>query len=157
MSARFIACPACARHVRAGDEVCPFCGAKAAIPEPRRWVRGRFTRAALHAAGAAGAVVALADCSSTGNTRTTAFYGASCTGDACVQQEDSGVADSSYMDTWGTGIFYGAACVDGSCNPPDTGSAIDAPTDSRSANPEAGEAGESDAGSDASADASGSD
>jgi hypothetical protein len=64
MSTRLVACSECARHVKVGECICPFCGAKARCPKPVRRVTERLTRAALGAAGAAGAVIALADCSS---------------------------------------------------------------------------------------------
>lgn len=117
MAPRFIACAACVRHVRAGDAVCPFCGATAPTPAPRRVLRGRFSRATLGAAGALGATFALADCSSAG-VSTNAFYGGFCTGTSC---EGGGpAADAADVST---AVFYGLACPDGSsCLPPiDTG------------------------------------
>ncbi len=93
MSARFVACPACARHVRVGECVCPFCGAKAACAKPLRRMGGRLTRAAMQAAGAAGTAIVLADCTS-GPTIEPA-YGIACTPDVCAPiYEDSG-ADSA--------------------------------------------------------------
>jgi len=65
MSARFVPCPACSRHVKQGDCLCPFCGAKASCTNERALVgNGRMSRAALLAAGAVGAVLATTDCSS---------------------------------------------------------------------------------------------
>lgn len=64
MATRFIPCPACARHVRQGDEACPFCGAKPSPANELRLPSARLSRAALLALGAAGAVAAT-DCSST--------------------------------------------------------------------------------------------
>jgi len=130
MSTRFVACPACSRHVRAGDAVCPFCGAAAPTPAPRRLLGGRLSRAALGAAGAVGATVALADCSS-GNVSQTAFYGAASCGDAGTCQ----IADSGTdMGDVATGVFYGIACPDGSCFPQmdagsDAGPSADAQAD----------------------------
>jgi hypothetical protein len=96
MSARFVACPACARHMRAGECLCPFCGAKAACAKPLRRIGERLTRAAMHAAGAAGAVVALGDC--TYQTGTPA-YGVPCTPDVCAPvYEDSGADTSTAAD-----------------------------------------------------------
>ena len=71
MTAHLIACPACARHVRASEPTCPFCAT--ALPDsartaPRR--RGpseRLSRAALYAVGIGGIAVAAA-CSSTSTT-----------------------------------------------------------------------------------------
>lgn len=44
-----MACPDCARHVRAGEAQCPFCSAslEGVAPPPRRRARGRLTRLAL--------------------------------------------------------------------------------------------------------------
>jgi hypothetical protein len=73
MAVRFSPCPACARHVREGDAKCPFCGAEPFHPPQAPLVaRGRLSRAALIAAGAAGALAAT-DCSS---SSTQAIYGA---------------------------------------------------------------------------------
>jgi hypothetical protein len=64
MSVRFSPCSACARHVKEGDRVCPFCGAEVSRSIEVSFVpRGRLSRAALFAAGAASALAA-ADCSS---------------------------------------------------------------------------------------------
>ena len=61
MATRLIPCPSCARHVRTSDASCPFCGA-ATVQAPAPLVaRGRLSRAALLAVGAAGALAA-ADC-----------------------------------------------------------------------------------------------
>jgi len=79
MGARFVACPACARHVREGECVCPFCGAKAPCATPLRRVAGGISRSAMQAAGAAGFVVGLGDCASS----STPLYGIACN-DACV-------------------------------------------------------------------------
>lgn len=65
MNVSLVPCPACARHVRQGDSICPFCGAKAAFSPGAPIVqRGRMSRAAMFAAGAAGAALAMTDCSS---------------------------------------------------------------------------------------------
>lgn len=77
MSARFVACSSCARHVRAGDCTCPFCGgAVVPCPPPQRRLTKAVSRAALHAAGAAGAALVLGNCSSGGTIQP--FYGGSC-------------------------------------------------------------------------------
>jgi hypothetical protein len=62
-----IACPSCARHVRASEPSCPFC--KASVVEaarafvPRKRPTERLGRAALYALGLSGATAAVA-CSS---------------------------------------------------------------------------------------------
>ena len=105
MRVRFIACDGCARHVRAGDGACPFCGAAApaAPPVERTFARG-LSRAAMFAAGTAGVVVAMVDCGS-GNVTSTAFYGVGVTNDS------GATADAADEDgNVGGGIFYGVAC-----------------------------------------------
>lgn len=88
MRTRFIACTGCSRHVRAGDERCPFCGAAApALPPTPRTVQGRVSRAAMLAAGAAGGVLVLVDCS-TSPPSNQVFYGVGCTGAACLGREE---------------------------------------------------------------------
>ncbi|HEY5242624.1 MAG TPA: hypothetical protein VIJ22_14190 [Polyangiaceae bacterium] len=127
MRTRFIACEVCARHVREGDGACPFCGAKAPVAPARRSIKARLSRAALHAAGAAGAIASLNDCG--GGERTEAFYGAPCIevdGGACsVITLDAGsdALDAGY-DAGAIGVFYGGSCVGSDC--PD---ASPAPTD----------------------------
>jgi hypothetical protein len=83
----------------------------------------------MHAAGAAGAVVAIGDCGGQ-ETHSTAFYGAACLDGSCVAMTDSGADAINANDANGT-VFYGAACLDGSCLPPqDAGSGgPDAPAD----------------------------
>jgi hypothetical protein len=98
MSARFVVCPACARHVKAGACICPFCGAKAHCAKPVRTIAGRLSRAAMHAAGAVGAVsavVALNDCTS---AQSGAGYGGFCVPDACggYVEQDTG-ADTTVI------------------------------------------------------------
>jgi hypothetical protein len=64
MSQRLHPCPTCARHLRAGEIACPFCGAAiAAVPLAARRAPkgGAVTRAALLFAGA----TAVAACGST--------------------------------------------------------------------------------------------
>jgi hypothetical protein len=91
MSNRFIPCPSCARHVREGECVCPFCGAKAPCAKPLRPITERLARAAMHAAGAVGAAVALGDCSS---QATHPPYGVACLPDGCVYSTEDGGADA---------------------------------------------------------------
>lgn len=114
MRTRFVGCTACGRHVRAGDPRCPFCGVSTPEARPLRTITERLTRAAMHAAGAAGAVVAIGDCG--GEThQSTAFYGAACIDNDCgVTVVDSGMDANDAS----TGVFYGAPCIDGSCLPP---------------------------------------
>ncbi len=65
MGARFVPCPTCSRHVKQGDCLCPFCGAKASCSDdPALAAKGRVSRAVLFAAGAVGAGLATTDCSS---------------------------------------------------------------------------------------------
>jgi hypothetical protein len=97
--ARLLACPSCARHVRATEPACPFCAALlpdtfAAAPAPRA-PKKRLNRAALYAFGATSITVATA-CSSGGGT----------TGDV------DGSADAS-PDHGGVTPLYGAPAPDG--------------------------------------------
>ncbi|HEX8792373.1 MAG TPA: hypothetical protein VF765_15570 [Polyangiaceae bacterium] len=140
MRTRFFACTACGRHVRAGDSRCPFCDANAPQARPLRTITERLTRAAMHAAGAAGAVVAISDCGS--ETRSTAFYGAPCIDGSCgVTVTDSGADAASDVNS---GVFYGAPCVDGSCLPPEEAGSTDASGDAAEAGGDAAEAGADD-------------
>ena len=109
MSARFVACQVCARHVREGDRACPFCGAGAPVVGPRRTIPGRLSRAAMHAAGAAGAFIPLNDCSSGGGE---AFYGAPCVDGSCNYAYDAG-QDGGYDGA--VEVFYGGSCVGEEC------------------------------------------
>lgn len=79
MGSRFIACSACARHVRESECFCPFCGAKAPCVKPLRRIAGGLSRTAMQAAGAAGVVVGLGDCSSSSQP----LYGGVCV-DSCT-------------------------------------------------------------------------
>jgi len=111
MRMRFVACPACARHVRAGDPRCPFCGASPPDARPLRTLRQRLSRAAMHAAGAAGAIVAISDCGGQ-ESPNQPFYGGSCVEGQCgVVMTDSGADANDANNT----VFYGAPCLDGSC------------------------------------------
>lgn len=123
MSTRFVACEACARHVRAGDSVCPFCGAKGPRVAPQRSLPQRLSRAALHAAGAATAIVTL-DCSSSSGS-VEAFYGAPCIDGSCGPYTVDSGQDATYYD----GPLV---------NPPDAGeaaTAVDASFDAADALP----------------------
>jgi hypothetical protein len=65
MSAQFWPCPACSRHIKKGDALCPFCDATARVEGgPTRVLTGRLSRAALFAAGTVGAAAASANCAS---------------------------------------------------------------------------------------------
>jgi|HubBroStandDraft_2_1064218.scaffolds.fasta_scaffold711604_2 hypothetical protein len=95
MRKRFVACIECSRHVREGDEACPFCGARApALPPPPRAMTTRVSRAAMLAAGAAGGIIVLVDCGD-GNTSPQPFYGVACTDDSCLGETDA--SDSSLV------------------------------------------------------------
>ncbi len=64
----------------------------------------------MHAAGAAGAIVAISDCG--GQESPQAFYGAPCVEGQCgVAITDSGADANDANST----VFYGAPCLDGSC------------------------------------------
>jgi hypothetical protein len=95
MSERFVACLACARHVKVGQYVCPFCGATVPRAKPLRSITDRLSRAAIHAAGAAGVAVAMAGCSSGSS-----YGGAPCGGAYCGPPREAGVVDA---DDAGTG------------------------------------------------------
>jgi hypothetical protein len=85
MSVQFWPCPGCSRHVKRGDATCPFCGASAsAESSPTRTLAGRLSRAALFAAGAAGAAVATTNCSAQSD------YG----GPPVIHTEDSSAGDA---------------------------------------------------------------
>jgi hypothetical protein len=72
----------------------------------------------MHAAGAAGAVVAIGDCGGQ-ETRSAPFYGVACIDGSCnVVVTDSG-ADANDANAT---VFYGAPCFDGSCLPPEDAS-----------------------------------
>jgi hypothetical protein len=124
VSAQFWPCPGCSRHIKKGDAICPFCGAKAR-PEsgPTRVLAGRLSRAAIFAGAMSNAAAAATACSSS------SYGGAPC---PCIPEiEDSSAADapseaadaadasttppadsSSYADArLGFGILYGAAII----------------------------------------------
>ncbi len=104
MRKRFIACVACGRHVREGDESCPFCGAAASSVLPPRGIAPTrsVSRAAMLAAGAAGGILILVDCGN-GNQQTQVFYGVACTGDACGFPEPSDAGDAGDAADGGDG------------------------------------------------------
>jgi hypothetical protein len=122
MSTRFLACEACARHVREGDDVCPFCGARAPQVPPLRGITRRLSRAALHAAGAAGAIVTLNDCGT--GTSVEAFYGAPCIDGSCNYTYDAGQDGAAWDGATGdeaVEVFYGGSCLDACGVLPDAG------------------------------------
>jgi hypothetical protein len=80
------------------------------VVAPLRAIRGRLSRAALHAAGAAGAVMTLTDCTTGGSTE--AFYGAPCVDGSCNYTYDAG-QDAGH-DSAGE-VFYGGSCVGEDC------------------------------------------
>jgi hypothetical protein len=95
MSMRLQPCSGCSRHVRVGDPICPFCGASVSVRSEGRPVRSaaaRLSRAALFAAGTAGAAVAGADCSAQpmyGGSYLQPMYGGVFFPDAGMEQEAS--------------------------------------------------------------------
>jgi hypothetical protein len=97
MTARFVACVACGRHVKEGDVACPFCGTDAPHVEPLPRQAGvRMTRAAMIAAGTAGALATIIDC---GQSQPVPFYGVVCTGSECIPGgEDAALVDASAGD-----------------------------------------------------------
>lgn len=64
---RFAPCPSCARHVKASDCTCPFCGVKVACVPAGPAIAGKgMSRAALFAASALGTLaMAASDCTAT--------------------------------------------------------------------------------------------
>jgi hypothetical protein len=77
----------------------------------------RLTRAALHAAGAAGAIAAFNDCGGNTGGSGEAFYGSPCIeveGGPCVAYVGDAMVDAG-QDTGGAEPIYGAPCIDGSC------------------------------------------
>jgi hypothetical protein len=85
-SAHLVACPSCARHVRAGESVCPFCAT--VVPdatrgtEPRRPPTERLSRSALYAFGVGGSLAVAAAC---GGSTVTGTDGDSGTNDGRAQ------------------------------------------------------------------------
>jgi hypothetical protein len=103
----------------------------------------------MHAAGTAGAVVAIGNCGGS-ETHATPFYGAACIDGSCgVTITDSGTDTGFDANDANPIVFYGAPpCIeDGSCFPPhDAG--IDAPDASTDGGEDYGDAVTSDAGDD---------
>jgi hypothetical protein len=117
MTTRFVACVACGRHVKEGEDACPFCGAGAPQVGPLPRLAGvRMTRAAMFAAGTAG-VAALLDC---GSTSATAFYGVACTGGECIPGDQD--AAPVLFDGGSSVNFYGVPCTGDACPGEDAGS-----------------------------------
>ncbi len=87
-----LACPGCARHVRASEASCPFCSAELpaslrAVP-PRRGPAARLGRAGVAAFGVGSLVVPLAmeACST---EQTSSFYGSVALLDADLERADA--------------------------------------------------------------------
>jgi hypothetical protein len=77
-----LACACCARHVRACEAVCPFCGASAPSPgepvrQPRAAPAARLGRAALYAFGVGSLTVTatVAGCNHESSDAVVAVYG----------------------------------------------------------------------------------
>jgi hypothetical protein len=116
MSARFVPCPACSRHVKHGDCTCPFCGARAPSTDgPAREANVRMSRAALLAAGAVGAVLATTDCSSsdTGSPSPTTDAG------------DASQGEGSVVALYGAFVPPDASDASDAAPPSDTGASSD--------------------------------
>lgn len=113
--AHLLPCPGCARHVRASDTDCPFCGASlaalASAPAPRT-PAGRLGRAATFAFGAAVATTITVGC------------GDGTTGgdDAGAQPDAQAEIDAQVGDDGGPAPLYGG--------PPDSGGVSDSGVDS---------------------------
>jgi hypothetical protein len=109
--ARLLACPSCARHVRATELACPFCAAS--MPETfattpaQRLPTKRLSRAALYAFGATSMTVATA-CSSGGGPVTTPAYG----GPGMELDGDVFDAADAAMPEASATPLYGASPVD---------------------------------------------
>lgn len=118
----FQPCTACRRHVRAGDETCPFCGAAAPAPRVAVSPTSRLTRGALFAFA-----TTVAAC---GGSETT--EGSTDTGTVSDGSTSDGATDSSAVkddgidtaDTGGPVAAYGG--------PPDTGAKADTTPDTTS-------------------------
>ncbi|MGZ3423578.1 MAG: hypothetical protein ACXWUG_06460 [Polyangiales bacterium] len=112
----FVPCPSCKRHVRSGDEACPFCASS--MPGDARAIPAlangrRLGRSALFAFA-----VGVAGCSSSSDGGgTTTDSGTADTGSK---------ADAADEDTGGGMALYGAPADTGT---PDTGSKTDAGDD----------------------------
>ncbi len=113
----FQPCLECRRHVRAGDGLCPFCGAVAPAPRASASPTTRLTRGALFAFA-----TTVAACGGTETPETTTDTGAVSDGTA------DGVADTGTKDDGiDTGDTGGPVAAYG--GPPDTGLKPDTATD----------------------------
>jgi hypothetical protein len=121
MSTRFFACSACARHVKVGQCVCPFCGAKHQCAKPAGPAMQRLTRTAFGVAGAAGAAIALG-CSSSSSPVGYPPYGAGPIYDA---SEEAPPTDATHPDAADGGATPDATEPDAT----DGGATPDAPSD----------------------------
>ncbi len=121
-------CDSCDRHVRCGDDTCPFCGASITARRPVEQPPGRLGRAALFAFGTAvAATVTLSGCNC-GTSHTPSDGGspddAEVTSDAGTDagQPDASGFDAGFdagpiappygtppEDAGGTGLLYGGA------------------------------------------------
>ena len=114
----FLPCLECRRHVRAGDRLCPFCGADAPAPRAAVSPTTRLTRGALFAFA-----TSVAACGGTETPETTTDTGAVSDGTA-DSVTDTGAAKDDGIDTADTG--GPVAAYD---SPPDTGLKPDTATD----------------------------
>ena len=94
MSSKLTPCPACARHVKQGDRVCPFCGEDVPFvsPAPTRTAARHLSRSALLAVSAMGAAVASTDCSSSSES---AYGGPPVFVDASLGDDSGGGVDGA--------------------------------------------------------------
>ena len=116
---RLSPCSECSRHVKESDASCPFCGAMrtgGGEPSPARRAAGRLSRAALFAAGAAGAAMATADCSSAQPAYGGATFIPAEVGDSSATPESStttaDASDAAATPEAGTSATDGAGAPD---------------------------------------------
>jgi hypothetical protein len=135
MSAQFWPCPACSRHVKRGDAICPFCGETASVDiGPRRVLAGRLSRAALFAAGTAGIAVTTTNCNSAPMPPTVTITPPYGLGPVQIETEDSSTSDGPAETTPDAGDAS-AVPTDSSTPSQDATSAADVSTDAADASP----------------------
>jgi hypothetical protein len=115
----FSPCLACRRHVRAGDETCPFCGVAAPPPRASASPTTRLTRGALFAFA-----TTVAACGGTETTDGSTDTGTVTDGSTSDSAADTSAVKDDGIDTADTGLVaaYGG--------PPDTGAKVDSGADS---------------------------
>ena len=103
----FLICAGCNRHVKCGDEVCPFCGKSVSNAKPAGDAKlsGARTRSKL-LFGAVAGLVATSATASCSDSSSVAFYGAASCGDGPCTVQDSGDQGDAIV------AFYGAPNLD---------------------------------------------